>query len=98
MVPSGTAAHQVAGAVEARSLGAAERIGDEALGGQLGPLQVAARQRRGRRRSSSPTRPTGTQLAVARSQHVQRCVSVIGRPIGIERRRPAGRAGCGAWR
>ena len=36
------ASGQVAGAVEARARRAGERVGHEALGGQLGPVEVAA--------------------------------------------------------
>ena len=41
--PSAQPAHQVAGAVEPPA-GSAERVGDEPLGGQLGPVEIAARQ------------------------------------------------------
>ena len=41
--PGFAPAHAVAGAVEARAGIARERIGDEALGGERGPPQVAAR-------------------------------------------------------
>ena len=39
----GPPAGEVAGAVEPRARLAAERVGDEALGGQVGPVEVAAR-------------------------------------------------------
>ena len=40
----GQPARQVAGAVEPRARLAAERVGDEALGGQVRPAEVAAGQ------------------------------------------------------
>ncbi len=44
MRPSGPPARQVAGAVEARARPAAERVGHEALGGEVRAAEVAARQ------------------------------------------------------
>ena len=60
-------AHQVAGAVEARSRLAAERIGDEPLGRQVRPAQIAARQAGAADVELARARPTGTGASRASS-------------------------------
>ena len=77
----GAPAHQVAGAVQ--PLAAAERIGDETLGVELGPAQVAARQPAAADvQLADLARPaTG---ACGRRRARSTCVSAIGRPIGID--------------
>ena len=65
-------AGEVARAVEPRAGPRGERIGHEALRGQLRPAEVAAGQARRRRRRSRPGTPIGTGCSVAVEQRGRR--------------------------
>ena len=85
-------AREVAGAVEAAARRAANGIGDEALGGQLGPPEVAAGQPDRRRWQISPATPSGTGRWRA-VEHVEaRCRRSAGRS-GARRSRCDGAPG-----
>ena len=76
------AAGEVAGAVEPRA--GHERVGDEALRGQVGAAEVAAGQPATPPMCSSPGTPTGARPAVRGPGRTSR-VLAIGRPMGTGR-------------
>ena len=64
--PVGAPARQVAGAVEPFARLAAERVGHEALGGQLRPPEIAPGEVRSRRSAAPPARPAAPATASGR--------------------------------
>ena len=82
MSPSGAVPGEVAGAVEP-GLGRAERVGDEPLGGELGPVEVAARQA-----GAADVELAGDAdgHGLRPSSRMYSSVFAIGRPIGTRDR------------